>query len=79
MDMRSLREAAGKTQRECAMALGVGERTYVRWEHGDAVPSGGSLVRLADFLGVHPRELLISEGPATEDAGEVPAEESVTR
>lgn len=56
--IRKLRLAAGKTQREIAAAVGVTERTYVRWEHGQNHPDALSLVRLAGYFGVEPRELL---------------------
>ena len=56
-----MRIAAAKTQREVAAAVGVTERAYVRWEQGEALPDAQNLVRLADFFGVEPRELLPSE------------------
>jgi transcriptional regulator with XRE-family HTH domain len=52
-----LRAAKGKTQSEVARALDISERVYVRWEHGDTLPSAKNLIKLADFFGVHPRVL----------------------
>ena len=63
ISLRALREKAGKTQREVALALNVGERIYVRWEHGDNLPDAENLVRLADFFGVHPRLLIPDAEP----------------
>ncbi len=56
--IRAGRRRAGKTVREIAIALGVTERTYARWESGEVQPDGQNLVALADLFGCHPRELL---------------------
>jgi len=66
--IRALRQAAGKTQREVAIALGVTERNYVRWEQGETLPDAANLIRLSDYFGVHPRTLVPSA-----DAGVAPA------
>ena len=69
-----MRVAAAKTQREVAAAVGVTERAYVRWEQGEALPDAQNLVRLADFFGVEPRELLPSALTEPEPAAEAKAE-----
>jgi transcriptional regulator with XRE-family HTH domain len=56
--IRALRDRAGKTQYQVAIALGVPERMYVRWERGECLPSAANLIRLADFFRVHPRTLI---------------------
>jgi transcriptional regulator with XRE-family HTH domain len=56
--IRRCRKRSGETVREVAAALHVTERTYIRWEQGDATPDGENLVALADHFGVHPRTLL---------------------
>lgn len=45
--LRSLRAEAGLTQEECAMRLGVGLRTWNRWEAGEAeIPWRAALLLL---------------------------------
>jgi len=68
MSIREIRGAAGKTQREVAAAVGVTERTYVRWEQGDVLPDAVNLIRLADYFRVQPRQLLPEGQPVTEVA-----------
>lgn len=56
-----LRVAAGLGQKELAEASGVGIRQIQSFESGERNVSNASLknaLRLADALGVHPRELL---------------------
>ena len=55
-----LRTAKGKTQSQVARALDISERVYVRWEHGDTLPSAPNLIKLADYFGVHPRVLAVA-------------------
>lgn len=56
--IRSAREKAGKTQREVAEALNVCERTVMRWELGQSMPPGDSLIRLARILRRNPEDLV---------------------
>lgn len=56
-----LRVAAGLGQKELAEASGVGIRQIQSFESGERDVSNASLknaLRLADALGIHPRELL---------------------
>ena len=64
--LRAAREAAEITQSELAREIGVagGERIW-RYEHGLSQPRPDLLVRLAEVLHLHPRQLVRS-------AGEVP-------
>lgn len=48
--MRAARQKAGKTLREVATALGVSERTVMRWELNQTNPPADSVIRLARFL-----------------------------
>lgn len=56
--LRQLREAAGLTQMEAAAQIGVGFRTYNRWESGSGYPSVTALPRVAEVLGCDPSDLL---------------------
>lgn len=48
--IRAVRERAGLTQTEMAVFVGVGEKTYCRWEAGRSLQnlSSDNLIRLAD-------------------------------
>lgn len=48
--IRAVRERAGLTQTEMALFVGVGEKTYCRWEAGRSLQnlSSDNLIRLAD-------------------------------
>lgn len=50
--LRLCREGMDKTQEEAAKALGIGFRTYCRYEHGESDPSLIPLVKLADYFQV---------------------------
>lgn len=74
MSIRSLRQQAGKTQREVAAALSVAERTFIRWEQGDAEPDAGNLLNLLDYFrketgnpDLEPRQLLGPPAPEPVD------------
>jgi putative zinc finger/helix-turn-helix YgiT family protein len=49
-EIRAVRERAGLTQTEMARFVGVGEKTYCRWEAGGSLQnrSSDNLIRLAD-------------------------------
>jgi putative zinc finger/helix-turn-helix YgiT family protein len=49
-DIKEVRERAGLTQTEMARFVGVGEKTYTRWESGRSLQnrSSDNLIRLAD-------------------------------
>lgn len=63
--LASARTAAGYTQRQAALVLGVGQSTIAHWEAGSAVVSLLQLYRLALLYRVRPVELCIDP-----DAGE---------
>ena len=48
--LRALRQEAGLTQRAVAIALGVTDRTYIRWEQGETRPEADNLVALLAFF-----------------------------
>jgi transcriptional regulator with XRE-family HTH domain len=50
--LRELREAAGLTQEELAVAVGTDRRNVHRWEVGGHDPGGTMLLRLLSALGV---------------------------
>jgi transcriptional regulator with XRE-family HTH domain len=50
--LRELRAAAGLTQRELAERAGVSQRGLAQWEIGRREPAWGSVLALAEALGV---------------------------
>lgn len=48
--LRQLREEAGKSQAEVALAVNVSERTYIAWERGEREPRVGYRPALARIL-----------------------------
>ena len=50
--VREAREAAGVSQDEARMAIGVSQPTYSRIESGDRPLKGDELIQLADCFGV---------------------------
>jgi transcriptional regulator with XRE-family HTH domain len=50
--LRHLRTARKLTQTRVAELLGFSPRVYTRWENGGATPLFGTVVRIADILGV---------------------------
>ncbi len=61
--IRAARARRGWTQRQVALAVDTRERQVSLWEVGRAAPSAVYLLRLADALGVHPRELATPDAP----------------
>lgn len=59
-EIKEVRERAGKSQADMAGLLGVGEKTYTRWESGRSIQnrSSDNLIRLADG---HPEQFLYLE------------------
>ena len=55
--LRQLRTARKITQTRVAELLAVSPRVYTRWENGDATPLFGTVVKIADILGVSLDEL----------------------
>lgn len=56
--LRSGRLGKKLTQEATATAVGVKQSTVSAWESGDAYPTAGNLVRLADLYGLDEGELL---------------------
>lgn len=50
--IKTLRENAGKQQKELAIDLGVSQPTISDWESGRKVPSAKSTEKLADYFNV---------------------------
>lgn len=59
--IRRARVASGKSQEQVARDLDVSVVTFGNWERGTSAPTGENLVRLADYFGVHPRDLLVAD------------------
>ncbi len=58
----ALRQQAVLTQRELAAALGVHPRLISKWENGEARPRPANIRKLAEALGITPREVLAALG-----------------
>ena len=59
--LRKLRHQLGLSQEEVAHRAGIATYTYQKFENGERGIETASLavaLRIADFLGVHPRELI---------------------
>ena len=56
--LRDLRKRALLTQQELADKSGVGVTTIIRIERNQVEPHGSTIRKLADALGVEPRELM---------------------
>nr|DAP13047.1 MAG TPA: helix-turn-helix domain protein [Caudoviricetes sp.] len=50
-ELKRLREAAGLSQVQLALRLGVSQSTVANWERGFRVPQAGNLIKLAKILG----------------------------
>ena len=50
-ELKRLREAAGLSQVQLALRLGVSQGTVANWERGFRVPQTGSLIKIASILG----------------------------
>ena len=68
--LRDLRKKKGLSQEQVARDMGVALLTYGNWERDDNTPTADNLVRLADYYGVHPRDLLPSAEPAPAEAAQ---------
>ncbi len=68
-DLRTLRRNAVLTQAELAAKLGVGQRIVSMWENGEAMPRPGNIRKLAEALGITPREVLAALQRSAEREG----------
>lgn len=50
-ELRRLREAAGLSQVQLALRLGVSQGTVARWESGERVPQAANLIKISKTLG----------------------------
>jgi len=66
--IKARREARGDTMRQVATSINVTERTYQRWESEEVRPDGANLLKLADYFGVHPRDLFPEADLATKES-----------
>ncbi|MDP9371942.1 MAG: helix-turn-helix domain-containing protein [Chloroflexota bacterium] len=69
--LRRLREQAGLSQRDLAIAVGVTAQMVYRWERAGVIPTAARLPQLAATLRAPPDALF---GQAAHDVGERPAE-----
>lgn len=63
-NIKKAREAAGKSQKEIAVTLGVSAPTVSDWEAGKKFPNAKNLVQLSNYLGVSTDYLLGNEKAA---------------
>lgn len=76
--LRQLREAAGLTQIQLALRVGVTQGTLANWERGARLPQLENLVRISNILGCGVDELLglgAEPEPAPGPEYKIPAEE----
>src|SRR5690349_6476918 len=66
--LKELRTARKLTQTRLAELLAISPRVYSRWEHGGVTPHFGTIVRLADILGVSLDELAGRKDVSSETA-----------
>lgn len=69
-NIKKAREAAGKSQKEIAVTLGVSAPTVSDWEAGKKFPSAKNLVQLSNYLGVSTDYLLGNEKSAPPEPDE---------
>ena len=50
--LKEIREERGVSMSELARQMGTSQQNISRWEKGERVPSGETLIKLADFLNV---------------------------
>jgi transcriptional regulator with XRE-family HTH domain len=67
--LRDARQSAGRTQADCAAALGIPEETYEKYERGENAPSVPELEALAYFLDVPVAHFWGSRSLSEGDAG----------
>lgn len=60
-DIKRLREAQGKTQKQLADEMGVERSTIAKWEAGTALPRADKLPKLAEVLGCSVADLFNTE------------------
>lgn len=63
-NLKAARKKSGKTQKEIADILGVGQSTYKNYECGIREPNGDTLVAIANYFGVSTDYLLGRPGAA---------------
>jgi putative zinc finger/helix-turn-helix YgiT family protein len=68
IDIRAFRERLGRTQSQMAALLGLGEKTYTRWESGAYIPNAAS-DRYLRLLMVNDANIAILEQLAGESKG----------
>lgn len=60
-EIKRLREAQGKTQKQLADEMGVERSTVAKWEGGTAFPRADKLPKLAEVLGCSVADLFNTE------------------
>jgi len=71
-NIRELREALGRTQKEFAEIIGIDPSLLSLWETGERIPKGESIQKILDATGVNPKVLF--EGPKKRAVEKVVAE-----
>ena len=57
MKLRAARESVGKTQKQVAEEVGIGERLYQEYEYDTRCPNARTAIRIAKALGSTVEEL----------------------
>lgn len=63
-NLKAARKKSGKTQKEVAEGIGIGQGTYKNYETGAREPNGDTLVAIANYFGVSTDYLLGRPGAA---------------
>ena len=71
--LRRLREEAALTQTELGRACGVSQHAVWRWEQALARPSPAHRRKLAELLGISPKEVLEAVEATEQEYKEQPA------
>ena len=66
--LRQVREALSVTQKSMSLKLGFGASTWQKIERGENLPSGETLLKIAE-LGFNPGWILTGEGPMSLNKG----------
>ena len=67
LNFARLRKSSGITKDDILKRMNVSSGAVDSWAKGKSLPGGDHIVRLAELLGCHPRELIDPPGPLARD------------
>lgn len=71
MNLRDIRKAHGKTQKQIAKLLGISQQSYSAYENGVSQPPRNALIKLAEYYQVSTDYLLDRTSLPTSTQGQV--------